>query len=118
MKPIIIIPPDTMSEEHIKLLRENDLCVVVAKDPSKVKFVDPIPAMSSRTQIESAAIKLSRILLNKQWGHVSQSNLIGQDEFSKLYVKLLIEGTQLESGYIDDPQLKAEHAAKKVPFKK
>ena len=135
MKPIIILPPDTMSEEHIKLLRENDLCVVVAKDPAKVKFVDPIPASSSRTQMESAAIKLSRILLNGSWGHWSQSGCIGRDTAAKIYVDLLVEGTPLEHGYVEPAvreqnifdqakadelrklareEAKAEHAAKKA----
>ena len=49
MKPMIILPPDVMDKENIDLLRENGICVVVAKDPAKVRFVDPIPAVASRT---------------------------------------------------------------------
>jgi hypothetical protein len=101
MKPIIILPPDTMSEENIKLLRENGLCVVVAKDPARVKFVDPIPAVSSRTQMESAAIKLSRILLHGAWANWSTSGCIGRETMAKIYVDLLVEGTPLEHGYVE-----------------
>lgn len=66
MKPMIILPPDTMSEDNIKLLRENDICVVTATNPGQVKFVDPIPAASSQTQMERSAIRLSRILAAKK----------------------------------------------------
>lgn len=96
MKPIIIIPPDTMSDEDIKALRDNELCVVVAKNPAAVKFMDPIPAAGQRTQIEAAAVKLSRILLNGQWGQVSNCSVIGRSEFAQLYVSLVTEGTELD----------------------
>lgn len=96
MKPMIIVQPDVMSEADIELLRKNDICVVVAKDPSKVKFVDPIPAASSRNQIENAAIQLSRILLNRQWTHVSNCSQIGHAEISRLYIDALIQGTELD----------------------
>lgn len=96
MRPMIIIPPDTMSEADIKELRANGICVVVATDPAKVKFVDPIPAASSRTEIENAAIKLSRKLLHRQWGHISNDNTIGVNTISRLYVECLIEGTPLD----------------------
>jgi len=96
MKPMIIIPPDTMTDADIQALRKNEICVVVAKDPAKVKFVDPIPAAAQRTQIEAAAIKLSRILLNGQWGHVSTCSAIGRSEFARLYIECLIQGTSLD----------------------
>lgn len=93
---MIIIPPDTISAEDIKELRANDICVVVAKDPSKVKFVDPIPAQSSRTQIEQAAIKFSRKILHRQWGHISNEGTIGVNTISRLYLECLIAGTPLD----------------------
>lgn len=96
MKPMIILPPDTMSAEDIKKMDENGICVVVSNDPSKVKFVDPLPAKSSRTEIEAAAIRMSRILLNGQWGDISNSSLIGLSEFARLYVRCLINGTPLD----------------------
>lgn len=95
MKPIIILPPKTMSAADIAALRKNDLCVVVAKDPSKVKFVDPIPAASNRTQIENAAIKLSRCLLNGQWS--GGMSTLGQSDFAKLFVDILTIGTPLDA---------------------
>ena len=94
MKPIIIVPPDLLEPAEIQKLNDNDLCVVVAKDPAKVRFLDPIPAASSRTQIENAAIKLSRILLNGQW---SGSSLLGRGDFARLYVELLVNGTPLDA---------------------
>lgn len=96
MKPILILPPNTMSAEDIKILRDNDICVVVAKDPAKVKFVDPIPAASSRTQIEQAAITLSRKLLHRQWNHITADGTIGVNTISRLYVECLIAGTPLD----------------------
>jgi hypothetical protein len=96
MKPIIVIPPDTMSDADIKLLRDNDLCVVVSKDPAKLKFLDPIPAASQQGKIEHAAIQLSRILLNKQWGGYTTNGTIGIETFSKIYIDLLMKGTELD----------------------
>jgi hypothetical protein len=61
-----------------------------------VKFVDPIPAASSRTQIEQAAIMLSRKLLHGQWKHINVDNTIGVNTISKLYVECLINGTPLD----------------------
>lgn len=89
MKPIIILPPDTMSDENIAALRDNGICVVVAKNPAAVEFIDPIPSQSSRTQIEDAAIKLSRILLNKE-GVRSRSDI------TSLYCDILTKGTPLD----------------------
>lgn len=91
MKPIIILPPDAVSAEDIKVLRENHLCVVVAKDPEAVKFLDPIPAVSSRSEMENAAIQLSRKLLAGQ--------LVGEnyrENITRLYVDILVKGTALD----------------------
>lgn len=98
MKPIIIVPPKVLNDEALTLLRENGLCVIVADDPSKVRFLDPIPSASSRTSIESAAVKLSRILLNGMWGNYSTSGVIGRDEFCKIFVDILVDGTPLQKG--------------------
>lgn len=95
MKPMIILPPDVMDESNVKLLRENGICVVVASDPAKVKFVDPIPAASSRTQMEDAAIRLSRRLLA---GHLFENN---RRDFANLYVDCLIKGTPLDVNYVE-----------------
>jgi hypothetical protein len=92
MKPIIILPPKTVSAEDIKALRDNGICVVEAKNPAAVKFVDPIPAASCRTAIEDAAIKLSRKLLHGELvGHDYKKNI------AALYVDLLVEGTPLSA---------------------
>ena len=104
MKPMIILPPDLMSEQDIKVLRENGICVVVATDPAKVRFVDPLPAVSSRTDIENAAIKFSRVLLNRQWGDVSSSGCIGISEFARIYLDCLLEGTPLSKAGTKEEQ--------------
>lgn len=98
MKPIIIVPPDTMSDDDIARLNANDLCVVVASDPSKVRFLDPLPAASSRTEMENAAIELSRLLLHGRWGNWSNMSLVGRETFAQMYVDLLTKGSPLDKG--------------------
>jgi len=97
MKPIIVLPKKTMSQEDIKQLRDNELCVVEASDPSKVKFIDPIPSASQRGKIDQAAIQLSRILLNGTWGHYQNTNMLSRSDFARIYVDMLISGTALDS---------------------
>jgi len=81
-----------MSDENIKALRDNDLCVVVAKDPSRVKFLDPIPAMAGRTKVDDAAIRLSRKILNKGfWNHDSTRQTV-----ASAFVDILVRGTNLD----------------------
>jgi len=93
MKPMIILPPGVMDKENIELLRENGICVVVTKDPAKVRFVDPIPAVSSRTQVEQAAILLSRKLLS-EWPWAEQQ--LGRNFIARLYCEILTKGTPLD----------------------
>jgi hypothetical protein len=92
MNPIIILPPKAMSGTDIELLRKNGLCVVVAENPATVKFVDPIPAASSRTQIEDAAIKLSRKILSPGFW----TNDGTRDSIARTYMDILIKGTALD----------------------
>lgn len=97
---MIILPPDTMSAEDIKKMEENGICVVVANDPAKVRFVDPIPAASSRTQIENAAINFSRKLLSKgEW----ESHSMDFGDICKWFCACLVIGTPLDpSGTAED----------------
>lgn len=102
---MIIVPPDVLDAADRKALEENGVCVVVAKDPAKVRFMDPLPAASSRTQIEQAAIKFSRILLHRQWGKYNTNGLIGTDTFARIYVDCLVEGTALDqSGTVEEQE--------------
>ena len=98
MKPIIIIPPDTISADDIQQLRDNELCVVVSKEPAAVKFLDPIPAMTGRTQVEEAAIRLSRVLLDREKWISDTNTWISRDrrDVAVLYVELLCKGTPLD----------------------
>lgn len=98
MKPMIILPPNTMSDADIAELRANNICVVVSSDPSMVRFVDPIPAASCRTQIEHAAIGLSKKVMVPGFWNTSGSwdgetvRLTLVDKF----VELLIKGSPLD----------------------
>lgn len=92
MKPMMIVPPDTLSAEDIEELRKNHVCVVVAKDPAAVKFVDPIPSISSRTEVENAAISLSRKLMTQGfWQHDATRQTI-----TATFVDLLVKGSPLD----------------------
>lgn len=92
MKPVIILPPDTMSAEDVECLRQNGLCVVTAKEPSLVKFMDPIPAVVGRTAVEDAAIRLSRKVLHPNtWSSDST-----RKDIATMYIDLLIQGTPLD----------------------
>lgn len=90
MQPIIVLPENMISDEDKQRLRDNGLCVVEAKDPSAVKFIDPIPSMAQRTKIEDAAIGLSRRLLTADSYNVNRSDV------ARMYVDLLITGTALD----------------------
>lgn len=93
MKPLIIMPKGTMSSKDKEKLTKNNICVVEAETPSLVKFVDSVPEIASRTQIEQAAIQLSRKILSKDtWGYDSDTD----KEMAKMYVDLLIKGTPLD----------------------
>ncbi len=96
MKPMIIIPPGQMAQSEIKLLRDNDICVVVAKNPEKLKFVDPIPAISQRGEIETAAIKFTRLMLNPNMWNNAEAHW-DKGDMAKMFTKYLIEGSSLDS---------------------
>lgn len=103
MKPIIILPTGSMSQEDIEQLRKNDLCVVVAKEPNLVKFVDPIPAVSQRTKIEDAAIRLSRKVLNPGYWQTSDTCKI----LTQTFFEILSEGTPLSAAPTQEEKEKA-----------
>lgn len=114
MKPIIILPPDTISNDDINLLRENGLCVVTSKNPSLVKFIDPIPSVSSRTQIEHAAIQLSRrILTQGVYDRETRGN------FSSMFLDFLMKGTPLDpAGTYEEQERKIFDEAKKQEIRR
>ena len=93
MKPLIILPKGAMSSKDKEKLTKNGICVVESEQPGLVKFVDSVPEIASRTQIEQAAIQLSRKVLDKNtWGYNSGT----EKEMAKLYIDLLIKGTPLD----------------------
>lgn len=91
---MIVLPPHAMSDKDVRLLRKNGICVVVAKDPSEVRFVDPIPASSNRTEMEAAAVAMTRKLLEWPWS----ATFATKEFISELYCKLLVRGTSLDPG--------------------
>jgi len=92
MKPILILPPSEMSAEDMKLLRENGICVVEAKNPALVKFLDPIPSAAERTRTEDAAIELSRKILSREYWQSEET----RGELARTYIDLLVKGTRLD----------------------
>src|SRR5712664_689478 len=99
MKPILIIPVDTMAAEHIKRLNDNGICPVEAKNPALVKFLDPIPSAAERSQLEIATLKFSRKMLNRETFINAQRNWIeyGFADVCRLFMACLIEGRALDS---------------------
>lgn len=89
MKPVIIITPDNLGEEDIKQLRDNGVCVVIAKDPSGLKYYDYTPKKIG--SMDQAAIDCFRTLLNagKGWEHL-------QSNFGAMFAQRLIKGTDME----------------------
>lgn len=92
MKPMIILKVGTMKAADIARLNANGLCVVEAKDPASVRFVDPIPVSAARTKIETAAIEFSRKVMAP--GFWNQPGT--RDEMTRTFVDLLVKGTRLD----------------------
>lgn len=90
--PVIILPPDEMKPEDIERLRANGFCVVECTHPEKVKFLDPIPAVADRTQIENAAIQLSRRIMSKNYW----TNEDTRRTVTATFFDILIKGTPLD----------------------
>lgn len=114
MKPIIILPPDEIKPEDIAILRENGLCVVEAKHPHEIKFVDPIPSFVQRTKIESAAISLSRMLLTGNGLTTGKSYGLSHAAVTQLYVDCLLKGTSLQEGPTQEERERAYFTSAKM----
>lgn len=98
MKPILILPPDTMGEDDVKALRDNGICVVISKDPAAIKFLDPIPSMAQRTRVEDAAISLSRKIMTPGMFKDGYGNpkSFDRSDVCRMYVDILVKGTPLD----------------------
>lgn len=95
MKPMIICGEGVLAPDEAKKLEDNGICVVVAKEPEKLRFVDSVPD-PSKPKVERAAIMLSRILLNGKWGNYTTSGAIGRDTFARIFADLVIKGSPLD----------------------
>lgn len=90
MKPVIVLPPKSVSKADIKELRENGICVIVAKDPSVVRFIEPPP--NGYNEQEKAAIKLCRYLVRRD-----NTASCGRQEIMALLAHFFIEGSPLQT---------------------
>lgn len=91
MKPTIVIPPDLLDADSIAELRASGFAVVVAADPNKVRFLDPIPTVSSRTEIESSCIQFTRKILNAEY-----NKTLSRDDLRSIYLECLMRGSPLD----------------------
>lgn len=96
MKPILVIPTNAMTPDSVMALRSNGICVVETEDPSKVKFLDPIPSAAERTRVEDAALSLSRKVLSTSfWTNGRESG--AWQAVAATYLDALVNGTPLDS---------------------
>lgn len=95
MKPIVILPPNAMSEADIQLLRDNGLCVVVAEDPAAVEFVDPLPAASSRNEIERGLLELAQRVMSAEFWN--QHAYCQRSDVTRVFSEIIMRGTQLRA---------------------
>ncbi len=64
LKPVVILPPKSMTKADMQQLREAGICVVECKKPSEVRFLDPPPCgYELRNQ---AAIKMFLKIVNNE----------------------------------------------------
>jgi hypothetical protein len=63
MQPILVLPPDEMSPEDMQRLRDNGICVVEAKHPGELRFIDP-PPVGNHDQVTEASLNLTRFVVN------------------------------------------------------
>jgi len=89
MKPTFVLPCGHISKQDIKQLRDNGFCVVEAKYPEKIRFLDPPPF--GYTQQEQAAIQLTRKLLAEPY-HATKS----MNEIKNMLIYILVEGSPID----------------------
>lgn len=89
VKPVLILPIGCISKSDMKVLKNNGICVVEAKDPSAVRFLEP-PIVNDYSIQEKAAIELCRYYCQKE------TFMISKDNFNNTLVHFLINGTKLK----------------------
>lgn len=87
MKPIVILPEGAMKPRDVKKLTDNGICVVEAKDPSLVRFMEPPP--DGYSVQERAAISLFRRLVARNAFNVDRR------QFAEMYCDIILEGFPL-----------------------
>ena len=87
MAPVIVLPEGAMKRADMNLLRKNGFLVVEAKEPDKVRFMEPPP--NGYSEQERAAIKLCRWLTTKR-GSLMYSDI------TEALVRFFIEGSPLQ----------------------
>lgn len=86
MKPTIIALPGSLSTKAIRLLNENGFCVVEAKNPEAIRFLE-VPPVSNAAEQERAAVKLARMVIRPGfWKNDETKNMLAAK-----YVEILCE---------------------------
>lgn len=109
MKPILILPPGEMSPEDMDRLRENDICVVEAKDPSAIRFCDPPPS-GNYDQVTEASLTLSRYVVNNttQGSHDARS-------LAAYWAKLLMDAHPIRKQPVEKTEPVTNTKARRKP---
>lgn len=89
IQPIVILPPDKMSDEDVQRLRDNGICVVVCGDPDAVRFMEPPPGNYEAAEL--AAIELFRYVMQH-----NSSSCWERRQLAEIWAGILIRGTRLE----------------------
>lgn len=100
MKPMIVLPVGEVTPEDIQQLRDNGICVIEAKEPANVRFVEPLESSLGQDDFARAAIQLTRRILCGEVGGFAKGDC------SKLLAEILIKGSP-----IDPAETPQEYAA-------
>lgn len=90
MKPVIILPIGTMKKKDIQQLRENLFCVVEAKKPEDIRFMEPPPQGYSAQ--EKAAMALCRFVVAQR-----TDKILYAGHLKEFLCDVLINGSPLQA---------------------
>ena len=92
MKPVMIVPKGALSKADLKRLNDNFICVVEAKDPAAVRWMEPYP--QGYNVQELAAIELARGLLRD--GKLPGHGYNVKQTVGALYAEILLRSDPLK----------------------
>jgi hypothetical protein len=91
MRPTVILPIGAMDKKQITKLNRNGFCVVEAKQPEAVRFLN-VPPVADYTVSERAAIELARVLMSPKdcpWAGDTR------DKIARMFVDILMKAQPL-----------------------